>query len=61
MPLGLILSVQPIADKSTRSMLIKAIHTCGQDNDIIQKLDKVNSQPIFLSTEEIIKIVKSVK
>ena len=61
MPLGLILSVQPIADKSTRSMLIKAIHSCGQDNDIIQKLDKVNSQPIFLSTEEIVKIVKSVK
>lgn len=61
MPLGLILSVQPSVDKNTKSMITKAIHSCGQDNDIVQKLEKVNSQPIFLSTEEIIKIVKSVK
>ena len=61
MPLGLILSVQPSVDKNTKNMITKAIHACGQDNDIIQKLEKVNSQPIFLPTEEIIKIVKSVK
>jgi tripartite-type tricarboxylate transporter receptor subunit TctC len=61
MPLGLILSVQPSVDKNTKSMITKAIHACGQDNDIVQKLEKVNSHPIFLSTEEIIKIVKSVK
>jgi hypothetical protein len=30
------------------------------DNDIVQKLEKVNSQPIFISTEEIRNIVKSV-
>jgi hypothetical protein len=61
MPLGLILSVQPNVDKTTKNMITKAIHACGQDNDIVQKLEKVNSHPIFLSTEEIIKIVKSIK
>jgi hypothetical protein len=60
MQLGLILSVQPSVDKNVRNMIIQAIHSCGKDNDIVQKLEKVNSQPIFISTEEIRNIVKSV-
>ena len=60
MPLGLILSVQPAVDKNTRNMIIKAIHTCGTDSDILQKLEKVNSQPIFISTDDITRIVKTV-
>jgi tripartite-type tricarboxylate transporter receptor subunit TctC len=60
MQLGLILSVQPSVDKNTRSMIVKAIHDCGKDSDIMQKLEKAESQPIFLSTEEIRNIVKSV-
>jgi tripartite-type tricarboxylate transporter receptor subunit TctC len=60
MQLGLILSVQPSVDKNVRNIIIQAIHSCGKDNDIVQKLEKVNSQPIFISTEEIRNIVKSV-
>jgi tripartite-type tricarboxylate transporter receptor subunit TctC len=60
MPLGLILSVQPSVDNATKNMIIKAIHNCGKDNDIVQKLEKAESHPIFISTEEIKNIVKSV-
>jgi len=60
MPLGLILSVQPSVDNATKNMIVKAIHNCGKDNDIVQKLEKAESHPIFISTEEIKNIVKSV-
>lgn len=56
--LGLILSVQPSLDKDTRNMLIKAIHTCGKDTDVIQKLEAISSHPVFLSTNDIVKMVK---
>lgn len=56
--LGLILSVQPAVDKDTRSMIVKAIHTCGRDNDVIQKLEANSSHPVFLSTNDIVKMVK---
>jgi tripartite-type tricarboxylate transporter receptor subunit TctC len=56
--LGLILSVQPSLDKDTRNMLIKAIHACGKDIDVIQKLEANSSHPVFLSTNDIIRMVK---
>ena len=56
--LGLILSVQPSLDKETRNMLIKAIHTCGRDIDVIQKLEANSSHPVFLSTSDIVNMVK---
>ena len=56
--LGLILSVQPSLDKDTRNMLIKAIHTCGKDTDVIQKLEANSSHPVFLSTNDIVRMVK---
>lgn len=60
MKLGLILSVQPSVDINVKNMIIRTIHHCGKDNDIVQKLEKVNSQPIFISTEEIRNTIKSV-
>ena len=56
--LGLILSVQPAADKDTRNMVIKAIHTCGRDIDVVQKLEANSSHPVFLSTNDIVRMVK---
>jgi tripartite-type tricarboxylate transporter receptor subunit TctC len=56
--LGLILSVQPSLDKDTRNMLIKAIHACGKDTDVIQKLEANSSHPVFLSTNDIVRMVK---
>jgi tripartite-type tricarboxylate transporter receptor subunit TctC len=56
--LGLILSVQPSLDKDTRNIIIKAIHTCGKDTDVIQKLEAISSHPVFLSTNDIVKMVK---
>lgn len=56
--LGLILSVQPSLDKDTRNMLIKAIHACGKDIDVIQKLEANSSHPVFLSTNDIVRMVK---
>ena len=56
--LGLILSVQPSLDKDTRNMIIKAIHTCGKDSEVIQKLEANSSHPVFLSTNDIVKMVK---
>jgi len=56
--LGLILSVQPSLDKETRNMIIKAIHTCGRDIDVIQKLEANSSHPVFLSTNDIVRMVK---
>ena len=56
--LGLILSVQPTLDKETRNMIIKAIHTCGKDTDVVQKLEANSSHPVFLSTADIVRMVK---
>jgi len=58
MGLGLILSVQPSLDNNTRNVLINAIHTCGKDTDVIQRLEASNSEPILLPTPDIIKMVK---
>jgi len=60
MPLGLILSVKPSTDQNIRTMIIKAFNTCGKDNDVLAQLEKINSRPINLSTDEITRIVKTV-
>ena len=56
--LGLILSVNPTLDNDKRNMIIKAIHTCGKDVDVVQKLEINSSHPVFLSTNDIIKMIK---
>jgi tripartite-type tricarboxylate transporter receptor subunit TctC len=56
--LGLILSVQPSLDKDTRNMIVKAIHACGRDTDVVQKLEANSSHPVFLSTGDIVRMVK---
>lgn len=60
MPLGLILSVKPSTGQYERNMIIKAFQTCNKDSDILAQLEKVNSRPITISTDEIIRIVKTV-
>jgi len=56
--MGLILSVQPSLDNNTRNMVINAIHTCGKDTDVIQRLEANNAEPVLLTTADITKIVK---
>lgn len=56
--LGLILSVNPSLEQEKRAMIIKAIHSCGKDNEVIQKLEANSSHPVFLSTNDIIKMIK---
>ena len=56
--LGLILSVQPSANRDIRNMIIKAIHTCGKDADVVQKLEANSSHPVFLTTNDIVNMVK---
>lgn len=56
--LGLILSVNPTLDNDKRNMVIKAIHTCGKDAEVVQKLEMNSSHPVFLSTADITKMIK---
>lgn len=56
--LGLILSVNPTLDSDKRTMIIKSIHTCGKDIEVIQKLEMNSSHPVFLSTNDITKMIK---
>ena len=58
MGLGLILSVSPSLDKTARSTVVNAIHACGKDAEVIQKLESSNSEPVFLTTNDIVKMVK---
>lgn len=58
MGLGLILSVNPSLDKTARATVVNAIHTCGKDADVLQKLETNNSEPVFLTTNDIVKMVK---
>lgn len=60
MQLGLILSVLPTADKSARDMIIKSFNICSKDREILKKLEANNSRPIFMSTEEIVQMIKQV-
>lgn len=56
--LGLILSVNPSLDNNKRNMIIDSIHSCGKDTEVIKKLEAINSQPVFLTTNDIIKMIK---
>lgn len=58
MGLGLILSVHPTLDKQSRTNVINAIHACGKDAEVLQKLEINASEPVFLSTADIVKMVK---
>ena len=58
MGLGLILSVNPLLDKTARSTVVNVIHACGKDAEVIQKLELSNSGPVFLTTNDIVKMVK---
>jgi len=60
MHLGLILSVNPALDKTAKNMVVQSIHACGRDIETLQKLEKINSRPIFISTDELIRIIKLV-
>lgn len=60
MPLGLILSVQPSTDKKVKDLIIKSFQTCGQDKEVIKKLEANNSRPLFMPTEEIVQMIKTV-
>jgi tripartite-type tricarboxylate transporter receptor subunit TctC len=59
MPLGVILSTLPNVPKDKQNMIVNAIHTCNKDKEIIEKLEKIGSYPISLSTEEVRQIVKN--
>lgn len=59
MPLGVVLSTLPNVPKDKQNMIVTAIHTCNKDKDIIEKLEKIGSYPVSLSTEEVRQIVKN--
>ena len=56
--LGLILSVHPSLNKETRNMVVREIHACGKDVEVLQKLEANSSHPVFLSTNDIVRMVK---
>lgn len=60
MPLGLIISVQPNAEKNIRDLIIKSLTTCGKDKDVIKKLESNNSKPLFVTTDDIVQMIKNV-
>jgi len=56
--LGLILSVNPSLDNDKRNLIIRTIHACGRDTEVVQKLEMNSSHPVFLSTNDITKMIK---
>lgn len=60
MPLGLIISVQPNADKNVRDLIIKSLAICGKDKDVLRKLESNNSKPLFVTTDDIVQMIKTV-
>jgi tripartite-type tricarboxylate transporter receptor subunit TctC len=59
MPLGIVLSTLPTTPKDKEQMIVNVIHTCNKDKEIIEKLEKIGSYPVSLSTEEVRQIVKN--
>ena len=57
-PLGIILSVNPTVGKEEKALLAKVVNTCNNDSEIIEKLEKVGSAPVYLSTDEIRQLIK---
>ena len=58
-PLGIILSVNPTVSKEEKVMLAKLVNTCNNDSEIIDKLEKVGSAPVYLTTDEIRHLIKT--
>lgn len=58
-PLGIILSVNPTLPKEEKVELAKIINTCNKDVDVLEKLEKIGSSPVYLTTDEIRNIIKS--
>ena len=58
-PLGIILSVNPNLPKEDKIELYKAISVCNKDPEVIDKLEKIGSSPVYLTTDEIRTIIKS--
>ena len=58
-PLGIILSVNPTVPKEDKLELAKIINTCNKDIDVIEKLEKIGSSPVYLTTDEIRSIIKA--
>lgn len=60
LPLGILLSVNPSANKESRSMVVNSIAECNKDPDVLHKLELMSSGPLYYTTDEIRNIVKSV-
>lgn len=58
-PLGIILSVNPTLPKEEKLELYKAVSICNKDPDVIEKLEKIGSSPVYLTTDEIRSIIKA--
>jgi tripartite-type tricarboxylate transporter receptor subunit TctC len=58
-PLGIILSVNPELNKDSRTSIVKLVQICNNDKEIIDKLEKIGSSPVTLSTDEIRQLIKS--
>jgi len=59
MPLGIVLSTLPTTSKDKQNIIVNVIHTCNKDKEVIEKLEKIGSHPVLLSTEEVRQIVKN--
>jgi tripartite-type tricarboxylate transporter receptor subunit TctC len=57
-PLGIILSVNPTVGKEDKVLLAKLVNMCNNDNEIIDKLERVGSAPVYLNTDEIRQLIK---
>ena len=57
-PLGIILSVNPTVSKEDKILLAKLVNMCNNDTEIIDKLERIGSAPVYLNTEEIRQLIK---
>jgi tripartite-type tricarboxylate transporter receptor subunit TctC len=57
-PLGIILSVNPTLPKEKKIELAKIVNRCNKDAEVIEKLEKIGSSPVYLTTDEIRNIIK---
>lgn len=57
-PLGIILSVNPTVNREDKILLAKLVNMCNNDTEIIDKLERIGSAPVYLNTEEIRQLIK---
>jgi tripartite-type tricarboxylate transporter receptor subunit TctC len=58
MPLGIVLSSNPTLSNEQKNLVVNAIQMCNREKEIVEKLEKIGSNPIFMSTEEIRQLIK---